>query len=120
MPECCRKHKNVQTVQGDDYFESSEDEEYFHTINIETVEENKDPPIIVQASVDNKTVSFKIDTGADITCIPEKTYIDQFRNKQLFVSKSKIKHAGQKQLTCLGVMRVDIRIKNTQAREEGS
>lgn len=61
------------------------------------------PPLEVSLFVDGTSVCFKVDTGADITCIPfTSLQILGKSQKDLQVYKGVIEHAGKGTLSCVG------------------
>ncbi|XP_042150091.1 uncharacterized protein LOC120850155 [Ixodes scapularis] len=59
---------------------------------------------IVQVDVREVSITFKVDTGADVTVIPEKMYKELFKDVSLQNPKKVLKGPSKKSLTVLGVM----------------
>ena len=71
---CCKTKGGINEVKqdGDSDLTGDSGEEFLGTINADTVSTNK--PWIAVLQLNNRMIEFKVDTGADVTVIPECVY----------------------------------------------
>ena len=67
---CCKTKVGIKEVKQD--CDTSDSEEFLGTVNADTVSTNKPWMAVVQ--LNNRALEFKVDTGADVTVIPESVY----------------------------------------------
>jgi len=101
------KSKKIQIVYNDKDNPRKEhtDELTLDSVSILRIDSKFEsvPPLEVKISIDGISVVFKIDTGADITCIPE-ALLPTLRKSQSDLKgfNGRIEHAGRGRLSCLG------------------
>ena len=84
-------------VHNDNDSDSYEDDNYY----LGCIDEGSSRPWYVELQVRFKCIRFKIDTGADVTCIPENVYVD-LGKPALSKSTKKLYGPGEKELCVLG------------------
>ena len=71
---CCKTKGGINEVKqdGDIGLTGDSGDEFLGTVNADTVSANKPWTAVLQ--LNNRTIEFKVDTGADVTVIPESGY----------------------------------------------
>ena len=99
---------------------SDEEDEFFlgEIINLDTVSALSTNQWIADISVNNTTVSFKIDSGADVTVIPHTAY-EKAKRKEVLKPTPKILMGPCKhKLNCVGTFCAQLCHKNNMTNEE--
>jgi hypothetical protein len=117
---CCKKKKReVKEV------EASEEEcagidtgAFLGTVEFSVHSLSTTPPYEVCLHVFETPVVFKIDTGADVSCIPEALWRKSFSWLSLQPFKGCIKSAGQHPLSCLGKLVSPLKLRDMKCEEE--
>ena len=71
---CCKTKGGINKVKqdGDSDLTGDSGEEFLGTVNTDTVSTNKPWTVLLQ--LNNRSIEFKVDTGADVTVIPKSMY----------------------------------------------
>lgn len=117
MPEFCltRKPKGktrVRQIECDS--EDSEDDSFLGTVDTEVT---KDDEWNVKLRINKTMLTFKIDTGADTTCISHKIYEKHFRDKTLLPSDKKFKGPAKDRLKVFGKFKASLYHKNIVCKQ---
>jgi len=75
------------------------------------------PPYEVRLEMENVPIVFKIDTGADVSCIPETLWKHSFSKLKLDPFNGCITSAGQNSLNCLGRFSSILNLRGKECRE---
>lgn len=71
-------------------------------------------PWTVTVQLQQVPLSFKVDTGADVTVIPETVYLQQFEQVSWTEPTKLLRGPGQDRLRVVGVLRGDITYKTNK------
>ena len=103
---CCRKKirssKVGEVLKNQD--DSSAEDTYIDSVEFQTlsINENIIPAIMVDLLVGGNPITFKVDTGADVTCIPFTCWRRMDNRPPLTPYNGVIENAGRTPLTCMG------------------
>uniref|UniRef100_A0A0A9W2U6 RNA-directed DNA polymerase n=1 Tax=Lygus hesperus TaxID=30085 RepID=A0A0A9W2U6_LYGHE len=119
----CRKKEfspKIGELCRDDQTNPSPDDAYLDTVELQalSIHESIIPPIKVQLLLKNELLTFKVDTGADVTCIPQACWDNMTDKPKLVPYKGTIEHAGRCPLTCLGKFSTHLRSNQGKFCEE--
>ena len=90
---------DVISTQGDDKTAGDREPDQFLGVLLAEGETNQQtPPWMTTVTLNNREVVFKIDTGADVTVIPETSYVEE-QDGKLEVSDRVLRGAGQQPLS---------------------
>ena len=81
------------------------------------VNSNDSEPWIINLKVKDTDIQFKIDTGADVSVIPEYVF-KKLRNVKLVKADKILFGPGQKQLQVLGKLKCELKSKSAKSNEE--
>ncbi|BES97121.1 Hypothetical Protein NTJ_09935 [Nesidiocoris tenuis] len=117
---CCLKKKSsskgVNEVSQDHNSAESDESFLLDTINLHQIATpSENHPIKVKLWVNNVPVSFKADTGADVSCIPSLMWRTKFSNHQLAPYQGKIEGASQMALKCFGSFEANLRTASSRS-----
>ena len=90
-----------------------EDELYLYTIGQSS---RKQPPIQYQLQLDGKLLWMDLDTGAEVSVIPESVYKSIFRNKQLVKSSFQLKTYLGDSIPVAGEIEVEVKSQSQIAQ----
>ena len=75
LKHCCKTKVGIKEIkqEGDSDLTSDNEGEFLGTVDADTVNTSKPWTVVLQ--LNNRALEFKVDTGADVTVIPESAYI---------------------------------------------
>lgn len=114
----CRTGKKKKAIH--EVVEDFEDQEY-DMVNLGTnfigaVYSGNGKKWYEEISVDSTSLSFKIDTGADVNTISDRTYYKHFQHKILLAPDGKFTGATNQTLSCIGSFVADLQRHETKLK----
>ncbi|KAE8737488.1 hypothetical protein FOCC_FOCC017048 [Frankliniella occidentalis] len=67
------------------------------------------PPWTATVTAGGRQLQFQVDTGADVTVISNKTFLEEFSGASLQKTSHRLRGPGQRPLTVLGLISVDVK-----------
>ena len=106
----CRTKAGVRYV-----VEEEEDESFLGTIETESVNQIEDDKWHAKIKVNGKLINFRLDTGADVTVVPDQLF--RKNSPHIKPTSRKCTAAGQLQLTILGEFRATLETEKKSVTE---
>ncbi|XP_044756800.1 uncharacterized protein K02A2.6-like [Coccinella septempunctata] len=103
------KNKNIKNIEIHEEESSDNEELFIRLIELENI--NKDN-WTADLNIFNKTISFKVDSGADVNVIPYVTYKSYFQNIKINESKIKLTEYTGTQINVLGYIDISVLFKS--------
>lgn len=99
----CLSKKNANLVEID---EDDENEIFCGAVSSDQQDWRR------HVKVDSEEIDFRIDTGADVSILPFKKYVEYFQHKQIFPTNRVLVGPGNGKLSVLGVIKVSLKYKD--------